>query len=706
MEKKQFCIRIRTILVILAAFLLGFCWVLYDLQIVNGAEYLERSQRKIVNSETVEAARGEILDRYGRVLVSNRTSYVVKLDVGLMGDSVNETLLTLLKICREEGVTWEDTLPISTESPFSYTLDGAGSVARSRFTSLISKMKWGDEELEDYLAELEEALAQENGAESLSDAPSPQKLMEQMAESFEVDGELTQTQLRDLLGVRYELALRSREVTWSEYLFAQDVDIDFISRIKELQLAGVKIEATTVRQYHTSAAAHILGRIGKMDSDEWEYYKELGYDQDDTIGKDGVEAAFEEYLHGEEGIRYTETDTSGKVINEYWAQNDQGELLTPKPGDNITLTLDIRLQEAVEQSLATRIPQLESEEAKIGAAVVIDVTDGGVLALASYPTFDLANFSSLYSQLEADPLSPMFNRATQGLYSPGSTFKMVTAIGALEEGIITPTDEILDTGRYTYYPDYQPQCWIYRDYRQTHGKQNVTQAITNSCNVFFYDVGRRLGIERLNDYAHMFGLGEATGIELYEKTGRVAGPETSEALNQEWYDGQTLAAAIGQDNNQFTPLQLANYIATLVNGGDHWSAHLLKSVKSSDFSQVVYQQEGELLNAIDIQPENLEAVKAGMLELTETGSLARYFRDLDVKVGAKTGSAQVSADSESNALLVCFAPYEDPEVAIAVVVEKGGSGSELGAIAADILTYYFNASNTMETVETEQTLIR
>lgn len=704
MEEKQFYSRVRTVLLLLAVFLVGFCWVLYDLQIVNGAEYLERSQRKIANSETVEAARGEILDRYGRVLVSNRTSYVVKLDTGLMEDSINETLITLLEICREEGVAWSDTLPISTQAPFSYTLEGAGSTARNRFISLVSKMKWGDQELEDYLTALEEALNQEEG--SFPDAPSAQPLLEQMAESYKIEGELTQTQLRELLGVRYELSLRSKEVTWSEYLFAQDVDIDFISRVKELQLAGVKIEATTVRQYHTSAAAHILGRIAKMDSSEWEYYKELGYDQDDTVGKDGVEAAFEEYLHGEEGVRYTEINTSGKVVNEYWAQNDQGELLTPKPGNKVTLTLDIRLQEAVEQSLATRIPQLKSEQAQIGAAAMIDVKDGGVLALASYPTFDLANFSSLYSELEVDPLSPMFNRATQGVYSPGSTFKMVTAIGALEEGIVTPTDEILDTGRYTYYRDYQPQCWYYRDYRRTHGKQNVTQAITNSCNVYFFDVGRRLGIDRLNDYAHMFGLGEPTGIELYEKTGRVAGPETSEALGQPWYEGLTLAASIGQDNNQFTPLQLANYIATLVNGGDHWSAHLLKSVKSSDFSQLVYEQEGELINTIDIQTENLQAVKAGMLELTETGSASRYFKDLDVKVGAKTGSAQVSAESESNALFVCFAPYDDPEVALAIVVEKGGSGSELGAIAADILTYYFNAGNTMETVEPEQTLVR
>ena len=340
--------------------------------------------------------------------------------------------------------------------------------------------------------------------------------------------------------------------------------------------------------------------------------------------------------------------------------------------------------------------------------MVLDVNSGDVLASASYPTYDLSTFLQNYTELANDPLNPLFNRATQGIYPPGSTFKMVTAIAGLQEGVITPTDEILDTGRYTYYKDYQPQCWYYRQYGRTHGKENVSEAIRDSCNIFFYDVGRRLGISLLDEYAQKFGLGEYTGIEVYESKGHVAGPGYTESLGQKWYDGNTLPAAIGQENNQFTPIQLANYVATLANGGTHYSAHLLKEVKSSDFSQVVYQYEPEVLNELDLDPENLEAVTRGMLMVTQPGGSAYSygFNTLDIQVAAKTGSAQVSSATESNAVFVCFAPYEDPEIALAIVVEKGGSGSTLSSIAVEILDYYFSSGSGMETVEGENTLLR
>ena len=522
-----------------------------------------------------------------------------------------------------------------------------------------------------------------------------------MCKTFSLEGGATEDN-RGVAGVLYELYLRSKNVTWSSYIFAADVDIELISAVKERSLVGVQFETVAARQYNTSYAAHLLGRVGQIYKEEWEQYKELGYSMDAIVGKDGVEKAFEEYLHGTAGVRQIETNTSGKIVSETWKTDPEtGEMLTPQPGYNVALTIDIRLQEAVERALAELVPTLP--EAEGAAAVVVDMT-GGVQAMASYPTYDLAT----YTYDVSDELAPLLNRATSGLYPPGSTFKMVTATGALEEGIITPTDKIRDTGKYMYYaPSYTPSCWIYRQTGGSHGLVNVSQAITESCNVFFYDVGRRLGIDKLNEYARMFGLGEATGIELTEKTGVVAGREyTENVLHEPWYDGATLAVAIGQENNQYTPLQLANYIATLVNGGNHYSAHLLKSVKSSDFSEVIYERQPELLNTIDIDPVNLEAVKAGMLEVTESGSVAKYFRDVDVKVGAKTGSAQVSAESESNAVFVAFAPYDDPEIALCIVVEKGGSGSELGAIAADIISFYFSSSASLEAEQGENTLVR
>lgn len=707
MDGKQFHWRVRGIAGVLFLILLLFVWVLYDLQYVHGADYLAQSRRKIAKTETVEASRGDILDRYGRVLVTNRESYNVSLDTSFMED-VNGTLGRLLDICRAEEVTWADTLPISEEAPFVFTFDTASSGAVSNLYALAESIK-KTAGLPDR-AEADAIRAAAQAGESYS-SPSAAAFLEALAEYYQIDPLLPDSELRALVGVRYELSLRSREITYNAYTFAQDVELPFIVKVKEADLPGVSIDVTTAREYKTAYAAHLLGRVGPIYSDEWSVYQELGYDYNAIVGKEGVELAFESYLHGTPGKRNIETNDQGKVVSgdDNWVVDQTtGEVLAPDPGDNAILTLDIKLQEAVERALATGIGGLKSEDTQGGAAVVIDVRDGGVLAMASYPTFDLTTYTQNYNDLLADPLEPLKNRAIREVYPPGSTFKMVTAIGALEEGIIEPDTEILDTGRYRYYDDYQPQCWIYRDSRgwRTHEEENVSDAIMDSCNVFFFDAGRRLGISLLEEYTAMFGLGEPTGIELYEATGWMDGPEYTESQGQTWYEGNTLPAAIGQGNSRFTPLQLANYVATLANGGTHYSAHLLKEVKSSDFSQVVERYEPTVLNQLDIDPENLSAVTEGMLRVTTEGSAKAYFADLGVQVAAKTGSAQVSSATESNALFVAFAPYEDPEIALAIVVEKGGSGSTLANMAAEILGYYFSAGSGMETVTTENTLLR
>ena len=708
MDGKQFHWRVRSIAGVLFLILLLFAWVLYDLQYVHGADYLAQSRRKIAKTETVEASRGDILDRYGRVLVTNRESYNVSLDTSFMED-VNGTLGRLLDICRTEEVTWADTLPISEDAPFVFTFDTASSSAISNLYALAESIKKTSGLPDRTEADAIRSTAQ--AGESYS-RPSADTFLEALAEYYELDPLLPDSELRALVGVRYELSLRSREVTYNAYVFAQDVEISFIVKVKEADLPGVNIDVTTAREYKTAYAAHLLGRVGLMSPDEWtNTYQALDYPYNASVGKEGVELAFESYLHGTPGKRNIETNDQGKVVSgdDNWVVDQTtGEVLAPDPGDNAILTLDIKLQEAVERALATGIGGLKSEDTQGGAAVVIDVRDGGVLAMASYPTFDLTTYTQNYNDLLADPLEPLKNRAIREVYPPGSTFKMVTAIGGLEEGIIEPDTEIRDTGRYLYYDDYRPQCWIYRDSGglRTHGLEDVSGAIMDSCNVFFFDVGRRLGISLLEQYTAMFGLGEPTGIELYEATGWMDGPEYTESQGQTWYEGNTLPAAIGQGNSRFTPLQLANYVATLANGGTHYSAHLLKEVKSNDYSQVVERYEPQILNQLDIEPENLSAVTEGMLRVTTEGSAKAYFADLGVQVAAKTGSAQVSSATESNALFVAFAPYEDPEIALAIVVEKGGSGSTLANMAAEILGYYFSAGSGMETVTTENTLLR
>lgn len=702
MEKKQFHRRGLGMLLLLAVILFGLGSSLYDAQMIHGAEYLARSQNSIAEAQTVEAARGDILDRYGRVLVSNRVTYQVALNTDAMEKNRNDILLALIRIARDAGVEWEDTLPITAQPPFRYTTDtpfqypttdeeGSPTTSLTRLGRLAVKMKWIDDPTAD-------------GAQG-APLPTAEELLEKMRESFQL--ELEGADMRAVAGVLYELYYRSMVNSWPPYVFAEGVDIDFISKVKEQGLSGVEIEAATVRTYNTEYAAHLLGRVGAIEN--WDAYKDLDldgdgtpdYEMDDTVGKEGAELAFESYLRGTAGVREVERNTSGKVVSEKWTT-------APQPGDNVVLTIDIDLQKQVEDILSQAIPQLASEDTEGAACVVMDVNRAEVLASASYPSYHLATYSADLAENSADPLKPFLNRAFQGVYAPGSTFKMVTAVAGLESGIIEPDTEIMDTGVYTYYQDDGPQCWYWRQYRRKHGLVNVSEALEVSCNVFFFDVGRRVGIQGLQEFAAKFGLGEPTGIELYEETGVMAGPEYTQSMGQTWYEGSTLSVAIGQESSQFTPLQLANYIATLVNGGTRYSAHLLKEVKSSDFSQVLYTYEPEVLDSIDIQPENLDAVKAGMLALTTgKGSLARYFQDLPVQVGAKTGSAQVgSADKEADAVFTLFAPYDDPEIVISIVVEGGASGGNLAQAAGEIVNYYFSAEHTVESVDAENTLLR
>lgn len=764
MNTKQFHRRVWAMVLLLALMATGMGAALYDLQINNGDIYLRQTQRKIPETQTVDAVRGKLLDRNGRLLVSNRVIYEVTLDTRQMGDDRCGVLLSLIEAARTEDVEWTDNLPITKTAPFRFTTnspyftvdaDGEGNVVKTltRLGRLSVKMGWVDDPTKEPEAPQEAAPAapQEPGlldrikgflkaggsgtATGKTREPKPlldaEALLGKMCDSFGIAGEgavdrktakktgqavpdlnigsMSKTDARALAGVLYELNLRTQDIyTATEYVFASDVDIDFISRVKEQDLPGVVIEAATLPQYHTQYAAHLLGRTGLMDRAEWEYYKTVDADGDgkpdyqmnNTVGKEGAELAFESYLRGKPGTRTVERNTRGKVVSQTWQTE-------PEPGCNVMLTLDIGLQAYVENLLADSVPKLASEETEGAACVVLEVKGAEVLAASSYPTFDLTNYAAELAEKGDDPLRPFLNRAFQGVYPPGSTFKMLTAIAGLEEGIITPWTRIKDAGRYTYYTPNGPQCWIYRQYGGTHGLINVTDAIEVSCNYFMFDVGRQLGIARLDDYAARFGLGESTGIELDESRGVMASPEYSESHGQTWYEGNTLSVAIGQESTQVTPLQLANYIATLVNGGTRHAAHLLKEVKSSDFSQVLYRYEPQVLDTIEIQEQNLNAVKAGMLALTTKNSaVKRYFQSLPFQAGAKTGSAQVSGQTESNAVFVCFAPYDDPEIVVAMAVEHGGSGSELAGMAADVLRYYFSSQETREEIPAENTLIR
>lgn len=726
MEGKQFHIRTLVVAGLLAVLLLVFAGALYNLQVLHWEEYRAASTVKIANVETVEAARGEIVDRYGRSLVGNRATYEITLNTSIMGKEAerNAILLELIHICQDNGITWTDTLSISKDAPFTYTSDSPlvytdkeGKLRFNYLGALLDALPLGSKILPERWRQ--EDLDAASSMADLGSGLTAEEVINGLREYFLIDESLSDADARALIGVLYEVNLRSKDIRQTEYIFAQDVNIDAISAIKERSLTGVTVSATTVRQYNTTSAAHLLGRVAAIQSENWANYKDKGYNMNDKVGIGGVEAAFEDYLRGESGTLIQELSTSGKVVSETWKVDAQtGETLEPKPGDNVMLALDLRLQEKVEEILANTIETIDSEDTQGGAVVVQDVNDGSILAMASYPTFDLSTvYSSTenYQKVADDPLKPFNNRATKGTYPPGSTFKPLVTIAALEEGLVTPTEKIRDTGYFQlpeeeHYPygDWHPQCWYYRQYRQTHGQENLADALRDSCNIYFFTIGHRLGIDRVVEYAEAFGLGQTTGLELGEEKGWVAGPETSKALNMEWYGGNLLNAVIGQDNNMVTPIQLTNYISTLVNGGNRYATHLLKTVKSSDYSSTVYEYEPRLVETLDLDPKNVEAVKKGMWEVANDpeSSSSVYFKDLPVEVGAKTGSAQVASNVEANALFVCFAPYDDPQIAISMVVERGASGSKLAQATAEIVKYYFSAEHTMEVVGTENTLLR
>ena len=667
--------RLIVLLSVFAAVLCLFGILLVHYQIVEGDSYRALSAAGTAKREVVETSRGIITDRNGKVLVSNRLTYTLKFSAESFADDAacNAAVWRLLELCTQEGLTWIDPLPLGRDDPYGLTDPEPGEA----FTT------WMDDYKIAY-----------SGEEQITLSLSGDEMMAKLRKIYTISSDYTDQQARLIAGVRY-----GAEVSGG-YVFAEDVPVRVISQVVDGHFAGVSTGTSSQRVYNTTYAAHILGRVSRIFAEDWnEKYKDNSdYSMDDLVGKGGVEEAFEQYLHGVNGVKLVTTDKNGKVTGELYAKE-------PQPGNTVALTIDIDLQKVAEDSLAATIQSMTGRDgvARGGAAAVIGVGTGDVLALASYPTYDLNRWDEMYDSWSKDPALPMFNRATDGTYAPGSTFKLCTSVAGLESGVITPSTTIVDRGIYTYYEFPQPKCWIYNATGGTHGAVNVSQAITVSCNYFFYEVGRLTGIRRLDDYASQFGLGRSTGIEIGDSKGVLASPEYAEEIGETWTDGQTITAAIGQSYNAFTPLQLANYVATLVSGGEHYAAHLLKSVKSYDNSRLIYNYDEKPLNDMNISDSTMAAVTKGMHDLTHD-SLTSAFSRCMVEAGAKTGSAQVGTDI-ANGVFVAYAPYDDPEIAVAIVVEKGGSGSLLANAAVDIINAWFSRGSSSVTTG-ENTLLQ
>ena len=485
------------------------------------------------------------------------------------------------------------------------------------------------------------------------------------------------------------------------------LDSDSLAKLMELNVPGMSVETTTVREYNTAYAAHILGRTGPIYAEEYDQYKDKGYPMNAVIGKDGLEAAFEPYLHGVDGVRVTTVTSDGQVVEEHYAEE-------PQAGANVETTLDIGLQQVAEKSLEDCIEDLrangvpntgEGKDAKAGAVVVMEVKTGDVLASASYPTFNLSTFSEDYDALIADERSPMWNRALLATYPPGSVYKPITSIAAIDSDTLSPYYSIEDKGVYTYYDDYQPVCHIWTSSKgtMTHGVVDLMHALSVSCNYYFYEAGRLTGIDEIDKVAEGMGLGQPTGVELPEEIGYRANAETKAILYADrpdlsgWYKADTLAAAIGQSENLVTPLQLCVYTCTLANQGTRYRATFLRKVISADYQELLENVEPEVVSRLKISDTAAEAVKEGMRLAVIEGSAKNYLWDYPIPVCAKTGTAQHGSGGSDNASLVVFAPADDPQIAIAIYVENGAQGGNLGRVAVDILDHYFSEETINET---------
>ena len=701
--------RFRVMAAMALAVLAIYLVVLFNTQVVHHEEYLAKSIQTITRMENVEASRGIITDRSGRTLVTNQSTYSLTFDASLLkpGENQNDAILRLVTLCRDQGVAWEDNLPLSLDGAAHFTVDTLTDTQKSRFFSylrdlkptrellaayvrqhpeLLKPPKEGETALDPATAKDTELLKQTNSAALtnsllLNAGVTPAKLFDWMREDMKLSDDYSDSDARLILGVRYELKLRKLGANNNAYVLAQNVDVAFCSLISDGQFQGAKIIRSSARQYATTYATHILGTVGRIPdyTDEWE---DRGYLMDDTIGLSGAEAAFEDYLRGTDGKRMISVNSDGKITGEYYS-------VEPRSGYTVELTVDLKLQQAVEDTLAAKVAQLNQKDhldSRGAAAAVVKVGTGEILSLASYPTFDLSTWRQDYAELSSNPATPMLNRAASSAYAPGSTLKPATAVAALESGATTPSETLFDTG-YWKYPSttWNGGTWCWK--HSGHGKVNATTAITNSCNYYFAEMGYRMGLDTLNEYYSALGLGEPTGIEIGEKTGRQA--------TNEGGSNQAPWAAYGQADQLYTPLQLANYIATLVSGGQHCPAHLLKSVKSYDNSEIIATGDTTPLNTLNISDSTLQAVKKGMYGYTQPGGMVySYFKDCIVSAGAKTGTAQLGGGLKNNGVFVAFAPYDDPEIAVALVLEKADAGAVLATTAVDIINAYFDREDT------------
>ena len=681
LEKSNFRYNMLTAIVYLMGILI--LMQLFNLQIVNGAEYRENSNTKLTRVAKIEAARGSILDRSGNVLVSTEMEFSLEMyNAKTEDDQLNSSILTMTNILESNGDSYIDPFPISIE-PFEYHFEN------------------------------DEKLAAWKTKYKIPETASAEEAFYLFRDKYNIKSDNVK-EIRQILAIRYA-------ITTIGYSTTRSMEIsDNISRTSAVQLqensqslTGVNIVVEPTRIYHQGTlASHIIGYASRISKSNQEEFAKRGdtyeYDVADKVGQTGIEKTFEEYLRGEDGEKQIDMSVDGTVTGEYISKEAIG-------GANIVLTIDANLQRIAEESLERNIERIRNGElgepapAEGGAAVVINVKTGDVLAMASYPDYEPGLFyngisTQKYKEYNENPYHPLSSKAMQGAYAPGSIFKMVTAIAALETGVTDSREKINDSGPYygiVTGDTKDPACWYYNDYGRGHGYLNIAQAIQKSCNYFFFEVSQRMGIDNLEKYARYFGLGSKTGIEIVgENSGTLATREVAQQKKQVWSAAQTAYASIGQGFNSFTPLQMCKYLAMVANGGNKLDISVVKSVIKSNGTQVSKNEIDEFINNklgltnektedLKISDETMHTVLEGMRSVTEGegGTAYTTFKDFSISVGGKTGSAE--AGRRTDGWFAGFAPYDDPEIAVVVMVENGHHGFYTAEIVKEVIYEYF-----------------
>ena len=693
MKAKKENTKIRYNLIIVFVYIIGIILLmqLFNLQIVHGQEYREKSNTRLTRESVLEADRGNIKDSSGNILATIKTQhsvYIYKTKIDNV--ALNDSLIRIIRLLEANGDKYKDNFLMDI-NPIRFKLETEEAQKRWKKANNIDENASAEETFNKFLAKYDIK------DYSIEDA-------------------------RKILAVRYEMSFNGYSTTRPVEIAKNIGDASF-NQISEQNsdFPGITIMDKPVRTYPLrNIASHIIGRIGQIEESELKGNEDV-YDQNDIIGKMGIEYVFEKYLKGQNGIQQIDMDVNGSVTDETIAK----EAIA---GSDVILTIDSKLQQITEEALRNNIEKIANGEfgsyyeADAGAAVVMNVKTGEVLAMASFPDYypeDFVNGISTdrWNYYINGDTKPLENKAISMNYSPGSTFKMVTALAGLETGSITTTEKINDTGVYPY--AHNPVCWIYTSYRRGHGWLNVSKAIQHSCNFFFYEVGRRIGIDNLSKYAYYLGLGHKTGIELNgEAPGNLASNDRAKEENRSWYLGETLSAAIGQSYNTFTPLQMAKYVSMIANRGKQLDVTIVKAILNSDGTEVprseyeAYANEklgnsDENLENMEFNEDNINAILEGMRGVTSESGGTAYstFRDFDIEVGGKTGSAQTGIQGKTNAWFVGFAPFDDPQIAIVVFVRNGGHGNYTAEVARDIIAQYFGMNITTTQVTENMTAI-